>query len=125
MHGGAPVLVVDDDPMIRSSISDILHLQGYPVATASNGAEALALVEQSIPSLVLLDMRMPVLDGWGFAGALSQRRIEVPIVVVTAAQDAEDWAREVAAEGFLAKPFELTDLLEVVERHRAEGRPGN
>ena len=121
MHAGAPVLVVDDDPTIRSSISDILDLEGYPVATASNGAEALALVEQAVPSLVLLDMRMPIMDGWRFAGALSQRRIDVPIVVVTAAQDAEDWAREVGAEAFLAKPFELTELLEVVRRHRAEG----
>ena len=125
MHAGAPVLVVDDDPTIRSSISAILDLEGYPVATASNGAEALAMVEQALPSLVLLDMRMPVMDGWRFAGALSQRSIDVPIVVVTAAQNAEEWAREVGAEGFLAKPFELTELLAVVERHRGEARAGD
>lgn len=125
MHAGAPVLVVDDDPTIRSSISAILDLEGYPVATASNGAEALAMVEEAVPSLVLLDMRMPVMDGWRFAGALSQRSIDVPIVVVTAAQNAEEWAREVGAEGFLAKPFELAELLAVVERHRGEARAGD
>ena len=103
MRGGAPVLVVDDDPLIRTSISEILDLEGYPVATAANGAEALESVEQSMPSLVLLDMRMPVMDGWGFAGALGERGIHLPILVMTAAQSAETWARE-EARGYLAKP---------------------
>ena len=120
MRGGAPVLVVDDDPLIRTSISEILDLEGYPVATAANGAEALTAVEQSRPSLVLLDMRMPVMDGWGFAGALDERGIQLPILVMTAAQSAETWAREVKADGYLAKPFELVDLLDAVERHRAQ-----
>ena len=118
MPAGAPVLVVDDDPMIRASITDILEFEGYPVATASNGVEALQSVQDARPSLVLLDMRMPVMDGWGFAGALEARHIDVPIVVMTAAQSAETWAREVKAEGYIAKPFELDDLLEAVERHR-------
>ena len=117
-RSGAPVLVVDDDPLIRTSISEILDLEGYPVATAANGAEALESVERNRPSLVLLDMRMPVLDGWGFAGALDERGIELPILVMTAAQSAETWAREVGADGYLAKPFELVDLLDAVERHR-------
>lgn len=118
MREGAAVLVVDDDPLIRSSISDILDLEGYPVATAANGAEALEEVERNVPSLVLLDMRMPVMDGWGFAGAVHARGIDVPIVVITAAQSAEAWAGEVGARGFLAKPFELDDLLDAVERYR-------
>ena len=118
MRPGAPVLVVDDDPLIRTSISEILDLEGYPVATAANGAEALESVERSRPSLVLLDMRMPVMDGWGFAGALGERGIQLPILVMTAAQSAETWAHEVGADGFLAKPFELVDLLDAVERHR-------
>ena len=115
---GAPVLVVDDDPLIRTSISEILDLEGYPVATAANGAEALESVEKSRPSLVLLDMRMPIMDGWGFAGALGERGIHLPILVMTAAQSAETWAQEVGADGYLAKPFELVDLLDAVERHR-------
>ena len=123
VRGGPPVLVVDDDPLIRSSVSDILDLEGYPVTTASNGEEALEQVERARPSLVLLDMRMPIMDGWGFAGALDQRGIDVPILVMTAAQSAETWAREVGAEGYLAKPFELLDLLDAVERYR-QGSPG-
>ena len=113
------VLVVDDDPAILQTVSEILEFEGYPVGTAVNGAEALRAVEESPPSMVLLDMRMPVLDGWGFARELAARGVKVPIVVMTAAQDARRWAEEIGAEGFVAKPFDLIDLLAAVERWAA------
>jgi CheY-like chemotaxis protein len=115
----APILVVDDDPSILAVVEEILGFEGYPVETATDGATALAAVARRQPSLVLLDMRMPVLDGWGFAGALAERGLRLPIVVMTAAQDARRWAEEIGAEGYLAKPFEMPDLLAVVERLRA------
>ena len=111
-----PILVVDDDPSILEVVSEILSDEGYDVATASNGAEALDTVERSSPSLVLLDMRMPVLDGWGFARTLKDRQIQLPILVMTAAQDASRWADEIGAAGYLAKPFDLPALLDAVER---------
>ena len=111
-----PILVVDDDPSIRTTISEILVMEGYPVETAADGAEALQAVERAQPALVLLDMRMPVLDGWGFARALRDRGMHLPILVMTAAQNARRWAEEIGAEGYLAKPFELLDLLNAVER---------
>ena len=111
-----PILVVDDDLSLRTTITQILELEGYPVLTAANGAEALMAVERSRPSLVLLDMRMPVLDGWGFARALRERRLARPIIVMTAAQDARRWADEVGAVAHLAKPFEIDDLFGVVDR---------
>lgn len=114
MHNG-PILIVDDDPMILNVVSEILQLEGYEVETASDGAEALDRLESSHPSLVLLDMRMPVMDGWGFAGVLKQRGMRVPILVMTAAQNARKWAEEIDADGYVAKPFELTDLLTAVE----------
>lgn len=110
------VLVVDDDPAIRRIVAEILSLEEYAVETAPNGAEALRAVEQERPELVLLDMRMPVLDGWGFVQALRDREIEVPILVMTAAQDSAHWAAEVGAAGYLAKPFEMSELLDAVER---------
>jgi CheY-like chemotaxis protein len=110
------ILVVDDDLSIRHTVSEILEMEGYAVVTASDGAEALAMVEQSRPALVLLDMRMPVMDGWGFARAVQARGFQLPILVMTAAQDARRWAQEIGADGYLAKPFDLLDLLNAVER---------
>lgn len=116
MMAQRPILIVDDDPNILQTVSDILEFEGYPVETASNGAEALRAVEQRSPALVLLDMRMPVLDGWGFAQRLKERGIFLPIVVMTAADDARRWAQEIGANDFLPKPFSLLDLLAAVER---------
>jgi CheY-like chemotaxis protein len=115
---GRPILVVDDDPSILATVCEILDLEGYPVETANNGAEALQSIARSRPSLVLLDMRMPVLDGWGFARELQERGIRLPILVMTAAQNARRWAEEIGADGFLPKPFEIPDLLDHVERLR-------
>lgn len=110
------VLVVDDDPSILDTLAEFLDMEGYAVQTATNGAEALDEVERAEPSVVLLDMRMPVLDGWGFAQALRERGRQLPILVMTAAQDARQWAQEVGAAGYVAKPFDLMDLLEAVGR---------
>jgi two-component system chemotaxis response regulator CheY len=113
----APILVVEDDADIRATIAAILEMEGYSVELASNGEEAITVVSHRRPSLVLLDMRMPVLDGWGFARVLRERGVRVPIIVMTAAQDAGRWAREIGAQGYIAKPFDLGDLLSQVEQH--------
>lgn len=114
--GTRPVLVVDDDPSIREIIVETLELEGYWVEQAANGAEALKKIEAQLPSVVLLDMRMPVLDGWGLMKALNHRGLNLPIVVMTAAKNARTWASEIGASAFLDKPFEDTDLLAIVER---------
>lgn len=111
-----PVLIVDDDPMILSTIGEILELEGYAIQTANNGAEALREVERNRPRVVLLDMRMPVMDGWAFAREIEERCIELKILVMTAAQDARAWAAEIHADGYVAKPFELRHLLAEIER---------
>ena len=114
--GVGPILVVDDDPSIREIIVETLELEGYPVEQAANGAEALKKIEEQLPSLVLLDMRMPILDGWGLVSILRQRGWSLPIVVMTAAKNARTWANEIGAAAFLDKPFEDTDLLAIAER---------
>src|SRR5262245_9874437 len=108
------ILIIDDDPAILATIAEILHDEGYSVRVAGNGLEGLVALEQQLPALILLDMRMPVLDGWGFVQALREQEVCVPFVVLTAAQDARRWAQEVGASGFLAKPFDLVELLAVV-----------
>jgi two-component system, chemotaxis family, chemotaxis protein CheY len=113
-----PILVVDDDPTILATVSETLDLEGYAVVTATNGAEALLVLERDRPAMVLLDMRMPVLDGWGFVRAMRERGLSVRVVVMTAAADARRWAAEIGAQGVLPKPFELDELIAAVERLR-------
>jgi CheY-like chemotaxis protein len=113
-----PILVVEDDPDLLALEAEILTSAGYRVATAVDGLQALERAEAEPPALVLLDMRMPRMDGWKFAAAFRERFGDAcPIVVVTAAEDARGRAEEVGAAGFLAKPFELDDVLGEVERH--------
>jgi CheY-like chemotaxis protein len=112
------VLVVDDEADIRATVSAMLEIEGYDVDEAANGADALQVVETQAPDLILLDMRMPVLDGWGFASELRRRGHRTPIVVMTAARDAARWAAEIAAASFIAKPFGMDDLIAAVERAR-------
>jgi len=119
------VLVVDDDTSILDTVSSILSGEGYDVVSASTGQEALAAVARKQPLLILLDMRMPIMDGWAVARALREQGISVPIVVMTAAESAKRWADEVGAEGYLAKPFGLDELLTTVERFRTRGGRAN
>jgi len=115
------VLVVDDEADIRATVSAMLEIEGYDVDEAANGADALHAVEEHAPDLILLDMRMPVLDGWGFAAELRRRGHRTPIVVMTAARDAARWATEIAASAFVSKPFGFDDLILAVERARPSG----
>jgi two-component system chemotaxis response regulator CheY len=111
-----PILVVDDDPTILATVSETLDLEGYPVLTATNGAEALQTLQREPVALVLLDMRMPVLDGWGFIRAARERGLNPTVVVMTATADARRWAVEIGAQGVLAKPFDLDELIAEVQR---------
>jgi CheY-like chemotaxis protein len=110
------ILVVDDDLGIRSALAAFLEDAGYLVDEAANGQEALTWLERQHPTLVLLDMRMPVMDGWELARTLRARHIAVPLVVMTAARDAQAWAEEIAAAAYVSKPFDYDVLLSTVER---------
>lgn len=115
------VLVVDDDANITAAVRDSLEFEGYRVTTASNGAEALAEVASDPPSLILLDMRMPVMNGWDFAAKLRAIGPVPPVVVMTAASSAESWAAEIQADDVLPKPFTLDDLFRTIQRWRPTG----
>ena len=108
------VLIVDDDPQVCSQLSSVLALRGCQVQTAGNGAEALRLLEGSQPSFVLLEMRTPVLDGWGLARELRARGITAPVVVMGPEDQAQEWAEEIDAVGFLPKPVKISSLLACV-----------
>jgi len=121
-RASARVLVIDDDPSILDTVSSILSGEGYQVMSAAGGEEALALSRTWHPTLVLLDMRMPLMDGWAVARALHEIGSRVPIVVMTAAENARRWADEIGAAGHLAKPFALDELIACVERHSVDER---
>src|SRR6266545_4646401 len=104
-------------PAIVEVIRGVLEHEGFRVVTAANGAEALRELERRLPALVLLDMQMPILDGQAFVRAVRQRKLDVPIVVMTAGSSAARWARELPVEAYLSKPFEIDGLVEVASRY--------
>jgi CheY-like chemotaxis protein len=111
------VLVVEDDLDLLGIVEMVLQDAGHRVRTAVDGLRALERVAEEMPRLILLDMRMPVMNGWEFAREFRRRYGRAcPIVVVTAAENAQLRAAEVEAEGWLSKPFDLDDVLRMVSR---------
>jgi two-component system chemotaxis response regulator CheY len=112
------LLVVDDDPSIREMLEMVLDSEGYEVITAPHGMAAFALLDEIRPDVILLDMKMPILDGWGFLEEYRQRPgAKVPVVVLTAAQDDDRRAGEVGADAYVAKPFAIDDLIRVLDQY--------
>lgn len=117
------ILVVEDDEAILSTIELVLSEEGYEVLTATHGAAALDVIARCSPGLILLDMKMPVMDGWTFAREYRARPgPRAPVVVVTAARDAAERAHEVEGDGYVAKPFDIDTLLGVVARYLPDPR---
>ena len=112
------ILVVDDDVDILEALTEILEGEGFVIRRAKHGREALAELGPTPPDLILLDLMMPVMDGWEFARQLKQNPAlaAAPIVVLSADRDLSGRAQEIGAAAYLSKPFELRDLLEVVRR---------
>jgi CheY-like chemotaxis protein len=114
---GRDVLIVDDDPDMTETICMLLEVDGYACRTAMNGREALAAAEAKRPGLVLLDMVMPVMNGWECARKLRERYgHEIRIVAVTAAEHADARARQADADAVLSKPFDVAALRAMVAR---------
>ena len=119
MKSTGGILVVDDDPDLRDFLRLLLTSMGFEVITAANGQEALTVMEGHNPDLILLDMKMPVMNGWEFCRALECRDARPPIVVLTAAPDPAARAAEAHADGWLGKPFEYEDREATVRRFAA------
>ena len=117
------VLIVEDDDDIRETLIEVLEDNGFEASSAANGAEALELLraDHSYPNVILLDMMMPVLDGWGFRSAqLADPSLRsIPVIVLTAHASIEETARTLGATGFLRKPVRLDPLLDAIRRHAA------
>lgn len=113
------ILVVDDDPDIARVIRLALESEGLAVVTAPNGRDALQRVREQRPELVLLDINMPIMDGVTFANRARDEFGDLPIIVMTAGAEATRYRDQLGARDSLPKPFELTDLLDKVERYTA------
>ncbi len=116
--GAQHILIVDDDDQIRAILEQALLDEGYEVAVAADGLAALEHVQAHPPSLILLDVMMPNMDGPGFARQLDRQQLrgDIPIIVISAADRLRQNAAQIRAAAFLAKPFDLTTLVEMVGR---------
>jgi CheY-like chemotaxis protein len=117
---GKTVLIVEDDELQRIAWSVALEHEGCTVHLTANGREAMKfLLASSLPDVILLDMLMPIQDGWRFLQQLKKekRLAAIPVVIVTAMGAAsQEWATSIGATGFLKKPIEEEDLIEMVRR---------
>ncbi|HJZ87078.1 MAG TPA: response regulator [Polyangia bacterium] len=111
------VLLIEDDEDIRNAMRQVLELEGYVVVPAGNGREGLvALAQHGEPCVILLDLMMPVMNGWEFLAerAHQPQGANVPVVIVSAAGER---ARKTPAVAHLGKPVNLTRLLDLVEQY--------
>ena len=112
------VLVVDDDEQLRYVLCETIAEGGYEVEAASNGREALTVIARWEPDLIVLDLMMPVMDGYSFRQ--EQRRLGladgVPVIVLSASREMPAAAERVGADAAVPKPFDLNQLLDTVER---------
>ena len=111
------VLVVEDDEAIALVIQDLLESEGFEVRRARNGRAGLTLLHNFEPHVIVLDLMMPVLDGWGFRAEqreLPSRLSQIPIVILSGARDAATAASDLAASALVVKPFALDALIDAV-----------
>ena len=115
---GRRVLIVDDEEGFRDGLADLLRMEGYEVCVASDAVEAVRLLPEFRPEAILLDLRMPHLDGEAFLrgmGGLEASK-RVPVVLISAKEDVEQIATRTGAAGYLSKPFEAPQLLSLLEK---------
>jgi CheY-like chemotaxis protein len=117
MESGS-ILIVDDEPEIRDALGLALELEGYRVISAANGRDALSVLREQVPALVLLDLMMPVMDGAELLRVLRDdpRLRGVPVYLITAFSQISPEAAA-RAQGYLGKPVDLDRLLEIAAHH--------
>ncbi|MCB9483630.1 MAG: response regulator [Dehalococcoidia bacterium] len=111
----AHVLVVDDDPVVRRLVGVTLSDEGYDVAVASDGEEALRMISETSPDAIVLDLEMPRLDGRAAFRELRQRGVRAPVIILSA-NGAHAAKQELAAEAAMDKPFDPFELLRRLQR---------
>ncbi|MCE9615961.1 MAG: response regulator [Lentisphaerae bacterium] len=117
------ILVVEDDSRNRKLIRDLLDVKGYEVAEAANGKDALAMVDVRLPDLILMDIQMPIMDGYEAAQMLkgSARTRAIPVWALTsyAMPGDEKKIRDIGCDAYITKPIDTRAFLLRVEKHFA------
>jgi CheY-like chemotaxis protein len=111
-------MVIDDDPNIRSALSDLLRDENYRVRAIADGSEALAyLSAEELPDLILLDLMMPIVDGWRFRAEqmMNPELAAIPVIIITAAL-ADERTADLGVE-IVRKPFDTSALLSLIRHH--------
>jgi CheY-like chemotaxis protein len=114
------VLIIEDDDDTREALVELLAIEGHPSITTTNGREALHELEAGLrPCLILLDLMLPVMSGWEFRRQqlLDPRWADIPIIIVSGANDLPAQAERLGATAFLAKPIALQPFYEIVSRY--------
>ncbi|MBI5416150.1 MAG: response regulator [Candidatus Omnitrophica bacterium] len=128
MSNQKTILLIDDELDLQQLVKIVLKSKGYNVETADNGQEALDMIEAVKPDLIILDMNMPIMGGVEFYKAICDEwsRPKYPVLVLTARANMEQLFRELEADGFMSKPFEIEELLADVETilQKKSGSPG-
>ena len=118
---GRAILLVEDDPDIREAIQDVLTEEGYAVAVADTGLQALDRLRsgEPLPDLILLDLMMPVMDGWQFRAEQRQHPDwdAIPVIVLSAVGNTHEKADSIGALGCLRKPLDFDRLLQLVRQY--------
>jgi two-component system OmpR family response regulator len=122
------VLVVDDEPNIRDLLSASLRFAGHQVATAANGTDAITMITETNPDIVLLDVMLPDISGFGVTKKIRGMGIETPILFLTARDDTEDKVTglTVGGDDYVTKPFSLDEIMArisaIIRRTSKEGQ---
>ena len=106
------VLIVDDDGAIRQLLKSVLEGEGFGVDEAINGADAMDRLQDTQPDAILLDLMMPVMDGWTFLDKCRALRTDIPVVVMSASHD---FPQGTQVRASFRKPFDLDEVLRAVD----------
>jgi two-component system copper resistance phosphate regulon response regulator CusR len=115
----AQILIVEDEERLAAFIDKGLKKQGFTTAIAEDGEQAIRAAQESSFDLMLLDIGLPVIDGWTVLSELRSQGNRQPIIIVTAHQDEQNRAEALrqGATDFVAKPFRFSDLLKCIQAH--------
>lgn len=119
------ILVIEDEEILRETILNILNSRDYSAIGAVNGRQGLQLAKQSLPDLILCDIRMPEFDGYEVLRALRQDldTAAIPVIFLTAEteKNVASQGQRLGSNGYLLKPFTTAELLEAIERGLSQG----